>query len=158
MENFYQAVIRRSPLFQCAERVFMPDLLEPGFRVKIANILASAKRLGFDLRLFETYRSQARQQELFRRGSTQIRTVGVHHFGLAADLVRYLDGKPSWDCDYGFMRELVRGEGLVWGGDWGRPEASHSFVDEPHVQAIAVRDQRKLFSGTWYPGPNYTPS
>jgi hypothetical protein len=34
--------------------------------------------------IFETYRSQERQQVLFEQGATQLRTVGVHHHGLPA--------------------------------------------------------------------------
>lgn len=157
MGTFYTDVIRHSPFFLCPERVFVPELLEPGFRAKVLRILAASRKLGVDLRLFESYRSQARQSELFKRKTTQLRTVGVHHFGLAADLVRYVDGKPNWDCNYSFLRQLASNEGLVWGGDWGQPGKTHGFVDEPHVQAIAVKDQSKLFSGAWYPDAHYQP-
>jgi hypothetical protein len=153
--NFYTEHIRSSPFFCSAERVFVPDLLEPRFRSRIVRIVAKAKMLGVDLRIFETYRSRERQFTLYKAGRTQLKNVGVHHYGLACDLVRDVDGKPSWEADYRFMASLCSQEQVVWGGDWGNPAKAHAFVDEVHVQAIAVRDQARLLSDKWYPSSSY---
>ena len=83
---------------------------------------------------FETYRSQARQTKLFAQGATQLKTVGVHHYGLACDLVKDIAGSPSWKGDFKFVGRLAKKYKLIWGGDWGRPGVRTRFPDEVHVQ------------------------
>ena len=105
--------------------------------------------------VFETYRSQPRQASLFAQGATQLKTVGVHHYGLACDLVKNVDGEPSWKGDFTFLGVLAKKHGLIWGGDWGQPGVRNSFPDLDHVQRCTILDQNKLFAGTWYPDDNY---
>jgi hypothetical protein len=69
------------------------------------------------LKVWETFRSHARQIMLFNQKATKLRSVGVHHYGLAADIVKW-DGEPSWRGDWAFMGTLAREFGLHWGGDW----------------------------------------
>jgi len=88
MASFYEDVIKNDPRIDSVKRVSDMALLEPVTRAAISNIVADAKALGIDLMVFETYRSQARQQELFNQGASKLRVVGVHHFGLACDLVK----------------------------------------------------------------------
>jgi hypothetical protein len=107
--------------------------------------------------IFETYRSQARQQELFNNGATKLRTVGVHHYGLACDIVRMVSGEPSWKGDFSFLGQLAHSSGLIWGGDWGDPTIKHSFVDSVHVQRCTVARQGDLFAGNFYPDDEYNP-
>jgi hypothetical protein len=108
--------------------------------------------------IFETYRSQQRQTELFNQGASKLRTVGVHHFGLACDFVKDINGEPSWKGDFGFLKKLAEDNGLIWGGDWGNDTIVHSFVDSDHVQRVNVADQTKLFDLAWYPDMNYQPT
>ena len=75
----------------------------------------------------------------------------MHHYGLAADLVREVNGEPSWKGDFSFLGKLAAQEGLVWGGDW------KGFVDSVHVQRLAVDDQPRLFTELWYPRDDYEP-
>ena len=126
------------------ERVSDPILLFPPFRLKIESILAEAKGLGQEFVLFETYRSTQRQAQLFAEGRTKLARVGVHHYGLAADLVRRIEGRLVWEADYALLGKLAKRRGLTWGGDW-------RFRDEVHVQGIPVSDQSRLFSGVWFP-------
>ena len=144
MQNAFLKRLRDDARFHSPERIADPGLLYPPFRRKVEAILRGAKAQGQDYVLFETYRSQERQVELFRQGVTQLRTVGVHHFGLAADLVRRVDGRLTWSADYRLLGELADEEGLVWGGRW-------KFRDAAHIQAIAVKDQARLFRGEWFP-------
>src|SRR6058998_2471955 len=88
MPSFYEDVIKNDARFNSAKRVADPELLEPVTRAAIANILQDARALGIELMVFETYRSQARQQELFNQGASKLRVGGVHHYGLACDLVK----------------------------------------------------------------------
>jgi D-alanyl-D-alanine carboxypeptidase len=68
MPSFYEDVIKNDGRFKSVNRVADPNLLEPVTRSAIANILHDARALGIELMIFETYRSQARQQELFNQG------------------------------------------------------------------------------------------
>ncbi len=136
--------LRADRRFASPDRVGDLKLLFPPFRLKIESIVQEARALGEEYAVFETYRSTERQAKLFAEGRTKLRRVGVHHYGLAADLVRRIDGELTWEADYALLGRLAKARGLVWGGDW-------RFRDEVHVQAIAVSDQPRLFSGAWYP-------
>jgi hypothetical protein len=143
--------------FESVARVSDITLLEPITRQLVQGIIAAAQQMGIEIMAFETYRSQARQQQLFNQGATKLRTVGVHHYGLACDIVRVVAGEPSWKGDFSFLGQLAHSSGLFWGGDWGAPNMPHSFVDNVHVQRCTVARQGDLFAGTWYPDDTYNP-
>src|ERR1700752_4070715 len=157
MENFYTDVICRDPRFDSVARVADSTLLEPITRQLVQSIVLAAQQLGIDLMIYETYRSQARQQELFDNGATKLRRVGVHHYGLACDIVRVVGEEPSWKGDFSFLGQLAHSAGLIWGGDWGAPQIKDSFVDSVHVQRCTVARQADLFAGNWYPDDAYNP-
>jgi len=145
VSNFYNDVLMKADYFTATSRVATLDALEPVTRAAVVAIMADAAEAGTPLILFETYRSAQRQAFLFKQGATELREVGVHHYGLAADLVRDAGGQPSWEGSFDFLGELAKKHGMVWGGDW------KGLVDADHVQRIAVADQDKLFNGSWYP-------
>ena len=155
--SFYTEVIRNASVFNSANRVADLALLEPITRAAAQNILAAAQRQGLELMVFETFRSEQRQQALFQQQATKLQTVGVHHYGLACDLVKSVNGDPSWKGDFSFLKGLAEANGLIWGGDWGNAAAIHSFVDADHVQRINVADQGRLFNLSWYPDDAYRP-
>jgi hypothetical protein len=157
MGTFYTDVISSDPHFHSAKRVSDASLLEPTTRQLVEGIVSAARQMGIELMIYETYRSQARQQELFTQGATKLRTVGVHHYGLACDIVRVVSGEPSWKGDFSFLGQLAHSSGLIWGGDWGAPDIKHSFVDGVHVQRCTVARQAALFAGAWYPDSTYNP-
>lgn len=157
MEGFFTDVICKNTVFNSPNRVADPDLLEPMTRQLVQQILDAAQQMGISLMIFETYRSQERQQELFNSGATKLRTVGVHHYGLACDIVKVVGGEPSWKGDFSFLGQLAHSSGLIWGGDWGNPDIKHSFIDAVHVQRCTVARQAALFAGTWYPDAGYNP-
>jgi D-alanyl-D-alanine carboxypeptidase len=157
MGNFFTDVISNDPRFSSAKRVADPMLLEPVTRKLVQQIVDAARNMGIAVMIFETYRSQERQQELFNNGATKLRTVGVHQFGLACDIVRVVGGEPSWKGDFSFLGQLARSSGLIWGGDWGDPGIKHSFVDSVHVQRCTVARQGDLFAGNFYPDEEYNP-
>ena len=157
MGSFYLDVISRDPRLSSISRISDASLLEPMTRQLVERIVMSAQQMGIALMIYETYRSQERQQELFNSGATKLRRAGVHHYGLACDLVRSIGGEPSWKGDFTFLGELARSCGLIWGGDWGAPYIKHSFVDSVHVQRCTVARQGDLFAGNWYPRDDYNP-
>jgi hypothetical protein len=157
MDSFYTDVIARDARFRSAARVSDASLLEPATRQLVGRLVTASKQMGIDVMVFETYRSQERQQALFECGATKLRTVGLHHYGLACDIVRAVGGEPCWKGDFTFLGQLAQSCGLIWGGDWGAPQIKHSFVDSVHVQRCTVARQGDLFSGVWYPDESYNP-
>lgn len=155
--NFFTEVIKKDSRYLSDECIDDINLLEPVLRAKVLKIVAEAKDLGLNLMVYETYRSQQRQEELFEKGKTKLKEVGVHHYGLACDLVKVVHGQASWDGDFSFLGLLAKKHGLIWGGDWGTPDKPHSFRDDDHVQRCSIADQSGLFSGEWYPGQDYDP-
>jgi len=157
MSNFYTDVIKHSPQFNSVNRVSDPNLLEPVTRAIVNQIIAQAAARGVKLMIYETYRSQDRQKQLFDSGASQLKNVGVHHYGLACDIVLNHNGEPSWDSSFKILGELAHTHKIIWGGDWGTPQKPHSFKDPDHVQRCTVARQSALFAGTWYPGDDYDP-
>lgn len=157
MGNFYTDVISQDKRFDSVKRVADLDLLEPVTRGLVQAILSDAAAYGIELMVFETYRSQARQAELFKQGVTQLSKVGVHHYGLACDIVKVAAKEPSWKGDFSLIGRLAYTHSLLWSGDWGNPNIHHSFTDEPHVQRCSLKRQAALFRGEWYPTKTYDP-
>jgi D-alanyl-D-alanine carboxypeptidase len=157
MGNFYTDVIQKDARFTSTKRIADINLLEPRTRAHVRAMMAASAAQGLPLMLFETFRSQARQADLFAKGATQLKAVGVHHYGLACDLVKDINGDPSWKGDFGFLGKLAHANALIWGGDWGEPGVAHDFVDSDHVQRVTVKRQTALFAGTWYPDDSYDP-
>ncbi len=157
MGNFYTDVISHDARFNSLTRVGDASLLDPATRQLVEGIVSAAHQMGIEVMIYETYRSQNRQQELFNQGATKLRTVGVHHYGLACDIVRVVSGEPCWKGDFSFLGHLAQSCGLIWGGDWGAPNIKHSFVDSVHVQRCTVARQGDLFAGNWYPSDTYNP-
>jgi D-alanyl-D-alanine carboxypeptidase len=157
MSNFYTDVIKKDGRFASLKPIHDLALLEPVTRSLVLAIIADAAAAGIKLMAYETFRSQARQTKLYQQKATKLRKVGVHHYGLACDLVKDVAGQPSWKGDFKFLGRLATRHKLIWGGDWGKPEVKHSFVDSVHVQRCTVARQRTLFAGTWYPNDDYDP-
>ena len=132
-------------------------MLEPITRNAVQNIIEEARILGVNFMVFETFRSKERQEKLYYKGASKLRDVGVHHYGLACDIVKNINGKPSWVGSFEILGKLARKNGLIWGGDWGTPKKHSKFIDSFHVQRCPVGRQNSLFSGTWYPTNDYNP-
>ena len=154
--SFYTETIAIDPRFASLENIRDTSLLEPITRKAIECIIDAAKAEEIILVITETYRSTQRQVDLFNEGKTKLRTVGVHHYGLACDFMK-AGQKDPWAGDWSFLGRLAKQFGLVWGGDWGSPGIKHSFVDSDHVQRCSLLDQSRLFQGLWYPDDNYDP-
>jgi hypothetical protein len=157
MTNFYNSVLRNAKEFRSDDRCAKVELLEPGTRAAVVALLNEARDDGHDLRILETYRSQARQSYLFQRRATQLRTVGCHGYGVACDFGVFVNGRYAEDNKpYLFLRDLARRHGLISGQDWGHAREG-SFVDSGHVQRVPVWRQNAMFNGAWYPTENYDP-
>jgi D-alanyl-D-alanine carboxypeptidase len=157
MGNFFTDVISKSSKFKSKDIVSDLALLEPNARALVQAIIADAGANGLKLMVFETYRSKERQELLFAQGATKLKNVGVHHYGLACDIVKDVNGHPSWKGDFSLLGHLAHHHSLIWGGDWGTPGIKHTFLDDDHVQRCSVGRQASLFAGSWYPDDKYNP-
>jgi hypothetical protein len=155
--NFFTDILQQDERFHSRIPLSDLELLEPVTRCLVLQVIQEAATLGISLLAFETYRSQDRQFDLFQQGKSQLHTVGVHHYGLACDLVRDVSGKPSWQGDFSFLRVITKRHKLIWGGDWGTPCQPHKLYDAVHVQRCSVARQGALFRGEWYPDDDYDP-
>ena len=110
------------------------DGLAPRFRARIEQLVAAVP----DAMVYETLRSEARQQYLYGFGRQWDDGRGIvtnsetnidtwHGYGLAVDIIHKAKG---WDAPADWWDRLgaeaiIRG--LTWGGKW-------TFKDLPHVQ------------------------
>ncbi len=157
MGSFYTDVIQKDPRFNSINRVAELHLLEPITRQKVEAIIADANAEGVPLMAYETYRSEARQKHLFAQKVTQLQAVGVHHYGLACDIVKVVHGEPSWKGDFTILERLAKKHGLIWGGNWGHADPFKGFQDTDHVQRCSIARQPALFRLQWYPDQHYDP-
>jgi hypothetical protein len=158
MLSFYSNVLAKSPAFQSTEVQKSTDLLEPGTRAAVAALIAEAAEHGHHIVVLETFRSSRRQLQLFNQRKTELRNVGCHGYGVAADLgITGPSGQVDWKADYALLQALAEKHGLIWGGDWGTPKCHHSFKDMDHVQRIPVFRQEQMFKGEFYPPADYDP-
>jgi len=109
-----------------------PHHLVPTFAADLEQLFKRMRGRGFNPLLWEGYRTPARAAELAKRG---VGIVGsMHEYGLAADIVDGDTPQDMWAGRPGFWQALgeeARRLGLVWGGDWKKPDLSH-------VQGISV--------------------
>lgn len=157
MKNFYTETILKAKW--PANKVCTDlNMLEPGTRAKVQAFIADAKANGHDVRVGETYRSQARQGMLYRKGFTKLQHVGTHGYGLAADLQLFVNGRYDPNgSHYMFFQALCTKHNLISGIGWGTPHARHSFTDYDHIQNCPIFRQNALFTGQWYPKVTYDP-
>jgi hypothetical protein len=156
--SFYTDVIQKDFRFNHPETIKDMALMETGTRKAVEKLLQMAKDKGHDLRVLETYRSQARQTEVFNKGFSKLSKVGCHGYGLACDFGVFINGQYQGNNDpYMFLPEMCKEVGLISGIDWGAPDQPHTFIDSGHVQRIPVWRQKAVFAGEWYPPENYDP-
>lgn len=100
----------------------------------------------YDFTITEGFRTNARQDELFRQGKSKLQGGESKHNidpSLAVDVVPY---PIDWDdisrfyLLAGFMFQAGAGLGVAigWGGDWDRDwdHRDQSFFDLPHFELV----------------------
>ena len=116
------------------------ESLHPVVRRKVKAVLKKLDAAGIPMKVFETYRSPYRQANLFAQGRTapgnRVTNAGAwesyHQYGVAADFVRFEDGKWNWNtrtaaerAQWDQFHDIARAEGLEplsW--------------EKPHVQLV----------------------
>lgn len=102
---------------------------------KACNLfLAECKKVGLDIFITETYRSQSRQNYLYEQGRTRSGqkvtwTLNSRHTSrLAWDIAV---NKPHDLYDAGIIKqagEIAKKLGITWGGTWNTPDMPHFEV------------------------------
>lgn len=126
------------------------SLLHPKFR-GAAIELNKRCRAGYEagrtktlFKVFETFRNPLRQEDLLRKGATKAGEYrSAHQFGMAVDMVPYLDAKeatalaerigerviPGWNWhsshDYAFLKRIAEDVGLVMPIGWDLVHVEH---------------------------------
>lgn len=161
MSNFYTDVIKKDKRYNSknvSKVINDLNLLEPGTRAAVIHMVEIAKAQGHELKIGETYRSQARQAHLYRKGYTKLRRVGCHGYGVAVDLHLFVNGRYDPNGEhYAFMHAMAVNHKLISGQGWGTARQPHSFTDWDHVQRVPLFRQEMLFGGEWYPPVVYDP-
>ena len=115
-----------------------PLALMPAFAARVERLFEAIRDDGFDPYLWEAYRTPERALQMQKKG-TGIRK-SMHCLGAAVDIVE-ADLTP-WAVPRGFWDSISdNAEDL---GMFVLHNRKGRRKDRPHVQAIAVRDQRKF--------------
>jgi hypothetical protein len=115
------------------------DKLIPEVAELANELLRQCKAKGIPIKITETWRSPERQAELYKQGTTQIKTMGMHYYGVAFDVC--VDSLALGAYNPDILREvgkIGKSLGLTWGGDW------KTLVDMPHFQLDKYGDQNAL--------------
>jgi len=104
-----------------------------------------------DFMVFDGVRSEAEQEKNLARGVSKSKD-SYHLYGLAVDLVAWVDGKPSWEDKYyeaiaNAMHTVIDEYGLPieWGYDMWKWDLPHWQIRTINgLSAKAVYDIRKL--------------
>ncbi len=147
--SWYEDGIKKHKRYQFTDLTSDIDILYPPFAFCILKLFINAYKEGLRVCVFETYRSQERQSDLFNKGKTKLSKNGMHHFGVATDVVfRTEKNQPIWQGNWNTLGKIGKELGLFWGGDW------ESFRDYPHFQLIQATpsEQAKIIGGNY---PSY---
>ena len=122
----YAASIRED--FPALDSIWRPVLKEEiqAFESQKDTLFARFQALGWSMRYLQTARSLKLQEQLNRKGYSQV-LLSFHNFQLAADIGLYI-GKRQLTHSPRFLRlgEEAKKIGLFWGGDFvGFPDPGH---------------------------------
>lgn len=139
--DHYKNVIVNSDEYKTnsATSCFKEELLLPKFRDVIKNeLIVKCKDKGINILPKETFRTNALQIHYYTTGASKIKFNGMHHYGIAWDLL-CLDNNGQVidkgdDPEYARMREIASSLGIHLVGTW----------DAGHMQGIPISQQNAL--------------
>lgn len=102
------------------------NALHPFLRDQVIKLIVKCKAKGIELAVVETYRTHAKQHEYKNMGKKYTNSTAgrsKHQYGLAIDVVPFVDSVAVWDNPVLWRKIGVIGErlGLKWGGRWRNP-------------------------------------
>lgn len=126
--------------------------VHPELASRIRAVAATLAQAGINIEVVQGLRTFAEQDELFKQGRTKPGLVVTHakggqsnhNYGLAVDVVPFVDGKPNWNAPNSVWVAIGHEGGklgLEWGGDWKK------FIDKPHLQlpGLSIKQCFALF-------------
>ena len=127
--------IRTSNYYRTQRPCNNVELLFPEFREIVNKMISEYLEVHqTEPYILETYRSNDLQLLYFNRGASKIRMNGMHHYGIAVDLVGKVDGHIDYEVlDYEWLRSWAKENGLTvlsW--------------ELAHFQFISVDEQQTL--------------
>ena len=125
--------------------------LAPFFRSLLEVALSECWELGFQIKVFEAFRTPERQDFLFEQGRTRPGKIitkakswrSWHQYGLAVDLVFQKNGVWTWDKDFDYDKpaSILK----EYGFEWLYPfEQSHFQI----TGGLPIREAEKLAKGS----------
>lgn len=97
------------------------------------KLVAYAESIGTPIRITEGFRSNERQNELYRQRPRVTNARGgesTHNYGVAFDVVFRKEGYDATAAQWKVIADFAKTLGLSWGGDWS------AFVDKPHFEMM----------------------
>lgn len=136
LEILNQLISTPAPVNFDPKGILKSSRLHPRLAGLAETLVRAAWQAGLRVMVFEGYRDDKRQNELFTKGTTRARAGQSYHgFGLAVDLV-FLDdrGNPSWALHHDWQKlgRIGKELGFVWGGDFKKIKDFGHF--ELHVK------------------------
>ena len=107
--------------------------LNPRIQPLVREFLKKAKVGKWQMFLVETYRTQARQKELYKAGKTPTPVATYHNWRLAFDTAfKDSKGNVSWDYKlFDKVAPIAEKTGFTWGGRWKNKDRVHFQWDKP---------------------------
>lgn len=100
--------------------------VHPELARRVMLLIQALADKGYTVEVVQGLRTFAEQDELYKQGRTKPGQVVTkarggqsnHNYGLAVDLCPFVNGKPQWNDNQGFIRIGVEAAkvGLEWGG------------------------------------------
>ena len=125
--------------------------VHPELASRVTRLIETLAREGIVVEVVQGLRTFTEQDALFAQGRTKPGQIVTnarggqsnHNYGLAVDLCPFVNGRPHWKDNSGFIRIGAEAAklGLQWGGSWKK------FIDKPHVQlpGLTVRQCFALY-------------
>jgi peptidoglycan L-alanyl-D-glutamate endopeptidase CwlK len=96
------------------------DNLAPFFAQKLRSAIAECQAQGYPVELFEGMRSETRQNQLWAQGRTEPGKIithakagqSWHQYGLAADIVGFINGRWDWSLNYDKIEQIMVSHGF----------------------------------------------
>lgn len=129
--------------------------LAPKFRAAVDVAISECRLAGYDVILYEAYRSNETAKAYYARGRTvkppprpvtnaPDNTRTWHGYGLAVDVISSSKLWSAGDTWYRKVAEIFKKHGCKWGGDWRSPDMPH--MQWGHCKASPSELARELLA------------
>lgn len=100
-------------------------MLDPLVRDNARKFIAAAQEHGIVLHVISAKKSQSKQTKFYAQGHSApfkiiVNELGygtTNNFGLAIDVVPYMNGHANWNANWRLISDIGKDFGWVWAGD-----------------------------------------